>query len=113
MTSKVSGKHAGTEKMRWQGVTRPWQLVGGGSEVRGWVVSGDGWDEGRGGRPEVAATPYSLDAGTERIQHWTLPMPASNESKRWKAEIGFCFKLMFRLRFRLRFRKAWVKVGRF
>ena len=37
------------------------------------------------GEPEVAvaaATPDSLDAGTERVQRWTLPMPASNELER-------------------------------
>ena len=41
-----------------------------------------------GGEPEVAVatvTPDLLDASTERVQRWTLPMPASNEPKRRNA----------------------------
>ena len=52
------------------------------------------WTEERtGGEPEAAAaaaTPDSLDAGTEHDQHWTLPMSVSNEPRRPKA----CFLVL-------------------
>ena len=41
-----------------------------------------------GSEPEVevaAATPGMLDAGTGRVQRWTLPVPASNTPERKKA----------------------------
>ena len=44
-----------------------------------------------GGEPEVVvatATPDMLDAGTERVQRWTLPMPASNKPERNKGLSG-------------------------
>ena len=50
-------------------------------------------EERTGDEPKAtaaAATPDSLDAGTERVQRWTLPMPASNEPRRPKA----CFLVL-------------------
>ena len=72
VTAELSGRGAGEKKMRWQVVTRPWQLVGDCSEVRGWIVSGVRAAEGTGGEPEVAEQPLQLPA------HWTPAQVVSN-----------------------------------
>ena len=57
--------------------------------------------EGIGGEPEVAEQPLqllgracpTLDASTERVQRWTLPVPVFNMPRRPKAEMGLGFGL--------------------